>query len=124
MKNLLFLFFLVFATFHANAQLPEDGNDIRWALYKNGPTKNKGGRSGVYLPTAYISDAGLILRSCIDMDIVYSIVTEEENTVNAGILNLRKDEPAVIPVEDLEPGEYQIRITINENVYSGGFLVE
>ncbi len=38
-------------------------------------------------------------------------------------MNLKKDEQAVIPVEDLEPGEYQIRITINENVYSGEFYI-
>ncbi len=124
MKNvLIFLFILILAPFPANAQFPDNENDIRWSLYKNGPVKDKRGRSGVYLPTAFISDAGLTFQSCISMSLPYAIVEEEESTIDEGLLNLRKDEPMVISVADLAPGEYEIRITINDNVYSGEFSI-
>ena len=80
MKNvLIFLFILILAPFPANAQFPDNENDIRWSLYKNGPVKDKRGRSGVYLPTAFISDAGLTFQSCISMSLPYAIVEEMEN---------------------------------------------
>ena len=123
MKNFLILFILMLAPFSANAQFPDNDNDIRWSLYKNGPIKDKGGRSGIYLPTASISDAGLTFQSCISMSLSYSIVTEEGNTVAEGILNLRKDEPMVISIADLASGEYEIRITIDDIVYAGTFLI-
>ena len=124
MKNvLILLFILILAPLSANAQFPDNENDIRWSLYKNGPTKDKRGRSGVYLPTAFISDAGLTFLSCISMSLPYAIVAEEKNTIDEGLLNLRKDEPMVISVADLAPGEYEIRITINDNVYSGEFSI-
>lgn len=123
MKNFLILFILMLAPFSANAQFPDNDNDIRWSLYKNGPIKDKRGRSGIYLPTAFLSDAGLTFQSCISMSLPYSIVTEEGNTVAEGILNLRTDEPAVISVADLAPGEYEIRITIDDIVYAGTFLI-
>ena len=125
MKNvLIFLFILILAPLSASAQFPDNENDIRWSLYKNGPTKYKRGRSGVYLPTAFISDAGLTFLSCISMSLPYAIVAEEKNTIDEGLLNLRKDEPIVISVADLAHGEYEIRITINEAVYTGTFYVE
>ncbi len=125
MKNvLILLFILILAPLSANAQFPDNENDIRWSLYKNGPTKDKRGRSGVYLPTAFISDAGLTFLSCISMSLPYAIVAEEKNTIDEGLLNLRKDEPIVISVADLAHGEYEIRITINEAVYTGTFYVE
>ena len=125
MKNvLIFLFILILAPLSASAQFPDNENDIRWSLYKNGPTKDKRGRSGVYLPTAFISDAGLTFLSCISMSLPYAIVAEEKNTIDEGLLNLRKDEPIVISVADLAHGEYEIRITINEAVYTGTFYVE
>jgi len=40
------------------------------------------------------------------------------------LLNLRKDEPMVISVADLAHGEYEIRITIDEIVYTGTFDVK
>ncbi len=124
MKNvLIFLFILILAPFPANAQFPDNENDIRWSLYKNGPVKDKRGRSGVYLPTAFISDAGLTFQSCISMSLPYVIVAEEESTIDEGLMNLRKDEPMVISVADLAHGEYEIRITINDNVYSGEFSI-
>ncbi len=125
MKNvLIFLFILILAPFPANAKFPDNENDIRWSLYKNGPVKDKRGRSGVYLPTAFISDAGLTFQSCIGMSLPYAIVAEEENTIDEGLMNLRKDEPMVISVADLAPGEYEIRITIDDIVYAGTFYVE
>ncbi len=124
MKNvLIFLFILILAPLSANAQFPDNENDIRWSLYKNGPVKDKRGRSGVYLPTAFISDAGLTFQSCISMSLPYVIVAEEESTIDEGLMNLRKDEPMVISVADLAHGEYEIRITINDNVYSGEFSI-
>ncbi len=124
MKNvLILLFILILAPLSANAQFPDNENDIRWSLYKNGPTKDKRGRSGVYLPTAFISDAGLTFQSCISMSLPYVIVAEEESTIDEGLMNLRKDEPMVISVADLAHGEYEIRITINDNVYSGEFSI-
>ena len=125
MKNvLILLFILILAPLSANAQFPDNENDIRWSLYKNGPTKDKRGRSGVYLPTAFISDAGLTFLSCISMSLPYAIVAEEKNTIDEGLLNPRKEEPIVISVADLAHGEYEIRITINEAVYTGTFYVE
>lgn len=125
MKNvLIFLFILILAPFPANAQFPDNENDIRWSLYKNGPVKDKRGRSGVYLPTAFISDAGLTFQSCISMSLPYAIVAEEKNTIDEGLLNLRKDEPMVISVADLAPREYEIRITIDDIVYAGTFDVK
>ncbi len=83
MKNvLIFLFILILAPLSANAQFPDNENDIRWSLYKNGPVKDKRGRSGVYLPTAIISDAGLTFQSCIGMSLPYAIVTKEQNLVS------------------------------------------
>ena len=124
MKNILILLFiLILAPLSANAQFPDNENDIRWSLYKNGPVKDKRGRSGVYLPTAFISDAGLTFQSCISMSLPYVIVAEEESTIDEGLMNLRKDEPMVISVADLAHGEYEIRITINDNVYSGEFSI-
>ncbi len=57
------------------------------------------------------------------MSLPYVIVAEEESTIDEGLMNLRKDEPMVISVADLAHGEYEIRITINDNVYSGEFSI-
>ncbi|GEM_PF-6410767 len=107
--------------FHRMQSGDTEPSYISWRteFVKGHPVKRSG---SLFLPVAWYEKNFLYIESKIDRQLPYSIVSGNE-TIGEGIMNLKKDEQAVIPVEDLEPGEYQIRITINENVYSGEFYI-
>lgn len=99
-----------------------DPSYISWKIeYKKEHSVKRSGN--LRLPAAWYEEGCLYIESKINQQLPYTVISGNE-TVAEGILNLRKDEPAVISVADLAPGEYEIRITIDDIVYAGTFNVE
>jgi len=100
-----------------------DPSDIFWKtdFVKGHPGKRSG---DLRLPAAWYEAGSLYIKSKINQQLPYAIIAGNEAIVAEGILNLRKDEPMVISVADLTHGEYEIKITIDDIVYTGTFYYQ
>nr|WP_304973986.1 hypothetical protein [uncultured Schaedlerella sp.] len=110
-------------TCHCMQSCNTDSSEIFWKtdFAKGHPGKRSG---ALRLPAAWYEAGSLYIESKINQQLPYAIIAGNEAIAAEGLLNLKKDEPMVISVTDLAPGEYEIRITIDETVYAGTFYIE